>query len=87
MNPPYGKEIVKWAKKAHDEAHHALTVALLPARTDTRWWHEYCAKRFCVLLRGRVKFSGKGSAPFPSAIVLFADIPTTTPPGRREGER
>lgn len=80
MNPPYGKAISQWVKKAHDEANHALTVALLPARTDTRWWHLYCENRFYVLLKGRVNFSGKGSAPFPSAIVLFADIPREARP-------
>lgn len=67
--------IEAWVQKAHDEAYHALTVALLPARTDTRWWHMYCENRFYTLLKGRVNFSGKGSAPFPSAIVLFADVP------------
>ena len=80
MNPPYGNSIVDWVKKAHDESSNALIIGLLPARTDTKWWHEYCEKFFYVLLKGRLKFSGKGSAPFPSAIVIFADLPTGSNP-------
>lgn len=80
MNPPYGNEIAKWVKKAYEESSNALIVGLLPARTDTQWWHNYCENQFYVLVKGRLKFSGKGSAPFPSAIVIFADMPREAKP-------
>lgn len=75
MNPPYGREIGKWMKKAYRECveSHALVVCLVPARVDTAWWHEYAAKasdiRFPV---GRIKFGDASApAPFPVAIVIF----------------
>jgi site-specific DNA-methyltransferase (adenine-specific) len=74
MNPPYGREIGKWVKKAYEESQSnaELVVCLLPARTDTRWWHDYCLKGQIVFVKGRLKFSSaKNSAPFPSAIVCF----------------
>lgn len=74
MNPPYGREIGKWVKKAAESAQEGATVAcLLPARTDTRWWHDYVIPYAEVrFLRGRLKFGGsKNSAPFPSALVIF----------------
>ena len=73
MNPPYGREIGKWMKKAYEESQQdALVVCLVPARTDTKWWHEYAMKGEIEFIRGRLKFSGhKNSAPFPSAIVVF----------------
>lgn len=74
MNPPYGREIGKWVKKAYDAALHGATVVcLLPARTDTAWWHDYCMKGRTHFIRGRLKFGGCGNAaPFPSAIVVFS---------------
>ena len=73
MNPPYGREIGKWVKKAWTESlKGALVVCLLPARVDTRWWHEYAKKGHVYFLQGRLKFgSSLNSAPFPSAIVTF----------------
>ena len=73
MNPPYGREIKEWVGKAYYESiKGAVVVCLLPARTDTRWWHYYCMKGEIRLIRSRLKFSGsKNSAPFPSAIVIF----------------
>ena len=73
MNPPYGKEIGAWMQKAYESAQGgALVVCLVPARTDTKWWHEYAAKGEVTFVRGRLKFGGqKNSAPFPSAIVVF----------------
>ena len=73
MNPPYGREIIKWMKKAYESSLHGATVVcLVPARTDTAWWHEYAMKGEIELLRGRLKFGGsKNSAPFPSAVVVF----------------
>lgn len=75
MNPPYGRQIGNWVKKAKEIARQgkATVVCLLPARTDTAWWHDYAMKANEIrLIRGRLKFGdGKGSAPFPSAIVVF----------------
>ena len=73
MNPPYGREIGKWMKKAYDSAlKGAVVVCLVPARTDTNWWHEYAIKGNVEFIRGRLKFGGsKNSAPFPSAVVIF----------------
>lgn len=50
----------------------ATVVCLLPARTDTRWWHSYCAKGEIHFVPGRLKFgNAKHSAPFPCAVVVF----------------
>lgn len=70
MNPPYGREIGKWIKKACES--DSLVVMLLPARTDTKWFHEYIYKKLEILfIKGRLKFGGcKNSAPFPSMIVV-----------------
>lgn len=76
MNPPYGREISKWMKKAYDEwsIFGVTVVCLVPARTDTRWWHDYSMKGEVRLIKGRLKFGdAKNSAPFPSAIVIFGD--------------
>lgn len=73
-NPPYGREIGRWVKKAYEESRKPGTkvVMLLPARTDTAWFHDYCVKGTVQFLRGRLKFGGsKNSAPFPSMIVTF----------------
>jgi site-specific DNA-methyltransferase (adenine-specific) len=80
-NPPYGQEIGKWVKKAHEESRKPGTVVvlLIPARTDTHYWHEYILHgeasevRF---LRGRLHFEDEdgnkgGRAPFPSAVVIY----------------
>lgn len=73
MNPPYGRTIGQWIKKAHEESQKGCTVVcLLPARTDTKWFHEYCTKGSIEFIRGRLKFGGaKNSAPFPSMVVVF----------------
>lgn len=73
MNPPYGRVIGDWMKKAYEEScGSALVVCLVPARTDTAWWHDYAAKGQVTFIRGRLKFGdGKNSAPFPSAVVIF----------------
>ena len=75
MNPPYGREIGKWVKKAYESSLKGATVVcLLPARTDTKWWHDYCMKGEIRLIRGRLKFGdSKNSAPFPSAVVIFGE--------------
>lgn len=74
MNPPYGREIGKWMRKAYESAQGGVTVVcLVPARTDTAWWHDYAMKGEIRFIRGRLKFGGgKNSAPFPSAVVIFA---------------
>lgn len=77
MNPPYGRTIKHWMKKAYESAQEGATVVcLIPARTDTAWWHDYAAKGEVRFIRGRIKFvDGSGdatnSAPFPSAVVIF----------------
>ena len=75
MNPPYGKDLGKWMKKAYEEARDngALVVAFVPARVDTNWWHNYAAKATEVRFpKGRVKFAGAtASAPFPVAVIVF----------------
>jgi phage N-6-adenine-methyltransferase len=73
MNPPYGREIGKWMAKAYTaSAYGATVVCLVPARTDTKWWHDYAMKGQIEFIKGRLKFgNSKNSAPFPSAIVVF----------------
>lgn len=73
MNPPYGREIKDWMKKAYESSLKGATVVcLVPARTDTAWWHDYSIKGKIEFIRGRLKFGGsKNSAPFPSAVVVF----------------
>ena len=77
MNPPYGREIIHWMKKAHAESLQGATVVcLVPARTDTAWWHDYAMRGRIEFLRGRLKFGdAKNSAPFPSALVVFHPLP------------
>lgn len=73
-NPPYGREIGKWIEKAAKST--ATVVMLLPARTDTRWFHEWvlpCAE--IRWIKGRLKFGGAAnSAPFPSMVCVFRNI-------------
>ena len=78
MNPPYGREIGKWICKAFQESKQdycGCVVGLLPARTDTRWFHEYIyGKAEIRFLKGRLKFGGgQNNAPFPSMIVIWKD--------------
>lgn len=74
-NPPYGREIGKWVEKAYLTVRHwgNTVVMLLPARTDTKWFHDYIyGKAEIRFVRGRLKFGkSKNSAPFPSMIVIF----------------
>ena len=76
MNPPCGREVGKWIKKAYEESRNGCTVVcLLPARTDTKWFHDYCLKGEIRFIKSRLYFkdqNGKtGRAPFPSMIVVF----------------
>lgn len=70
-NPPYGKQIGKWIKKAYESG--TQVVMLLPARTDTKWFHDYIyGKAEIRFIRGRIKFGNStGGAPFPSMIVIY----------------
>lgn len=73
MNPPYGRGIGDWMRKAYEASQAgAKVVCLVPARTDTAWWHDYAAKGAVTFIRGRLKFGDAASnAPFPSALVIF----------------
>jgi site-specific DNA-methyltransferase (adenine-specific) len=74
MNPPYGRALAEWMRKAYEEArdYGALVVCLVPARVDTNWWHNYAAKGEIRFPRGRLKFgNGNSPAPFPIAVVIF----------------
>lgn len=79
MNPPYGRTIGHWMKKAFESSQEGATVVcLVPSRTDTAWWHDYAIKGDVRFIRGRLKFGGhKNSAPFPSALVIFK--PSSSP--------
>ena len=70
-NPPYGRQIAKWVKKGAESK--ALVVMLLPARTDTKWFHDYCLPYGRIkFIKGRLRFGDSESpAPFPSMIVVF----------------
>jgi phage N-6-adenine-methyltransferase len=78
MNPPYGREIYAWTKKARQEAryHQALVVGLLPASCDLKWWHEDVVGHAEVrYIRGRVRFLTDGpyraSGFFASVVVIW----------------
>jgi len=74
MNPPYGREIVKWIRKAWHESllNKATVVCLVPARTDTKWFWDYCVRGEIRFIQGRLRFEGESSsAPFPSMVVIF----------------
>lgn len=77
-NPPYGREVGKWVRKAYEEAQRGATVVLLiPARTDTTYFHDYIYGRAEIrFVRGRLRFTdeeGKAyaAAPFPSMVVVY----------------
>src|SRR4029078_9375176 len=82
VNPPYGKEVSDWISKASKEAELGRRIVmLLPARTDTKWFHEYIYNKPNVeirFLRGRQKMidldnpdKKPNTAPFPSMVVIF----------------
>ena len=75
-NPPYGREISSWVKKAYEESqkeYNDFVLMLLPARTDTKWWWEYVqGKATLFFIKGRVKFGDHNvGAPFPSVLALY----------------
>lgn len=74
MNPPYGREQIKWIEKAYEESKQGTTVVcLIPARPDTKLWHEIIFPNAEVrFIKGRISFVGAESAAlFPSALVIF----------------
>jgi site-specific DNA-methyltransferase (adenine-specific) len=83
MNPPYGRQLPRWVEKAWTEAPVAeVIVALIPARTDTAYWHEYIFGQAEVrFLRGRLTFDGATNvAPFPSAVIVWRPRDLTPAP-------
>lgn len=76
MNPPYGRNIGDWVRKAFYESFQKTVVCLLPASTDAAWWHAYVMRYAdeVMFIKGRVKFKGKGCgrSTFASVIVVFA---------------
>ena len=74
-NPPYGKEMYKWVEKCHQEGckENTLVCLLIPARTDTKYFHDFIIHRTEIrFIRGRLKFgNSKNAAPFPSLLVIF----------------
>ena len=77
-NPPYGREVGKWVHKAYEEAKSGTTIVLLiPARTDTAYFHEYIYGHAEIrFVRGRLHFTDEEGtayppAPFPSMVVIY----------------
>ena len=78
-NPPYGNQIADWARKAYEETRdgQTLVIMLVPARTDTRWYHDYIQGHAAEVkfIRGRLKYTlggvAQSSAPFPSMLVRW----------------
>ena len=87
VNPPYGRQIGKWVKKCYDEGQKpdTLVVLLIPARTDTRYFHDYILNRSEIrFIKGRLifwdldsekykqsNFKAMTPAPFPSMLAIF----------------
>jgi len=77
MNPPYGRDVQDWVKKAYNESLKGTTVvALVPARTDTKWFQDCWKADYLYFIKGRVKFKDEdgnstGSATFPSVLVIW----------------
>lgn len=84
-NPPYGRMVGKFIIKGWEASQSGSTVVFfIPARTDTKWWHDFCSKGEVRFIKGRLKFGNRTNpdlnpAPFPSAIVIFGPriIPAT----------
>lgn len=79
-NPPYGKGIGNWTRKAAEEIQKDycdFIVMLLPARTDTRWfWRDVKPVAEIQFIEGRIKFNGSGeNAPFPSMLAIYMKNP------------
>jgi phage N-6-adenine-methyltransferase len=84
VNPPYGLPLRAWMRKAWEASQTSagVVVCLVPARTDTGWWHDYAEHGEVRLVRGRLRFGdAENVAPFASAVVVFRNA------GRRSGDR
>lgn len=81
-NPPYGRDVARWVEKAYRETRDGktLVVMLIPARTDTRWFHEWIYHKAddVKFIRGRLKYTlggvAQNSAPFPSMLVRWGGV-------------
>lgn len=76
-NPPYGNLLKEFVKKGFESRFQSTVVFLIPARTETKWWHDFCAMGEVRFIKPRLKFKNKlvekiSPAPFPSAIVIFS---------------
>ncbi len=74
VNPPYGRELDAWMRKAYLASRAgAVVVALVPSRTDVAWWHDYVSRASEIrFVRGRLGFNdSRGRAPFPSVVIVF----------------
>lgn len=84
MNPPYGREIRDWMEKAYTESlRGALVVCLVPARTDTAWWHDYAAKGDVTFIRGRLRFlavDGNPARPSTASVIEGRHAPNNSAP-------
>jgi site-specific DNA-methyltransferase (adenine-specific) len=78
-NPPYGAGVGRWLERAWQavtSGEAEVVVCLVPARTDTTWWHTWATRAEVEFLRGRLRFGGgETSAPFPSALLVFRNAP------------
>lgn len=89
MNPPYGKEIGKWIRKAYESSLAGATVvSLLPARVDTKWFHDWVWNKAEIRYpRGRLTFRGAVSvstrkrwqAPFACLIAIHRPPSASAP--------
>jgi phage N-6-adenine-methyltransferase len=88
MNPPYGREIQKWMKKAHEASlHGTVVVALIPNRSNAPWWHDYVMKAAEIrFIKHKVAFDvpnpeqDKGVPFWGSVIVVFSPVPSYVAP-------
>ncbi|MGR8809995.1 DNA N-6-adenine-methyltransferase [Leuconostoc citreum] len=79
VNPPYGRELYSFVEKSYSEHirdNNRFIVLLIPARTDTKYWHEFIQGKATIkFLKGRLKFEISGiasdAAPFPSALIIY----------------
>lgn len=74
LNPPYGRQLKLWVEKAYRESINGATIVMLiPSRTNTNWWHDFCMRASEIrFIKGRPKFVGaKHGLPQPLAIIIF----------------